>query len=325
MSRTRLEPVPGEPAAVATMETVARGDRRRGTDEVTARDDRGQDTGEGTTDQRALVIADYHAGIETGLRLERGVDVPSRGPERRDRLLELLERTGTSSLVVLGDLMHAIGDPGGAERGELEVLFESLPANTTVTLVRGNHDGAIESWLGDGSGFDPTVGHAASTTAKTPSGTTEDEGDGHIEATIGGTTVRITDGSGYRLGGLGCCHGHTWPAPAVLEADLVCLGHDHPCVRLEDEVGGARVERVWLRGRLDPAPFLERGGYEGVSWLEAPEAAPRVVVVPAFNNLAGGCWVNRDQSFLTPFLPDGLADGEAYLLDGTRLGAYESV
>jgi hypothetical protein len=31
------------------------------------------------------------------------------------------------------------------------------------------------------------------------------------------------------------------------------------------------------------------------------------------------------QSFLAPFLPDGLASAEAYLLDGTRLGDYRRV
>jgi len=108
---------------------------------------------------------------------------------------------------------------------------------------------------------------------------------------------------------------------------VVCLGHEHPCVRLEDEVGGSRVERAWLRGRLDPGPFRERPEYEEVSWLgDADETPPRVVVVPAFNDLVGGTWINvAGQSFLSPFLPAGLASGEAYLLDGTRLGPYESV
>ncbi|WP_255194273.1 metallophosphoesterase [Natronobeatus ordinarius] len=252
-----LEPVPDEPAAVATLD-----------------------------EGRALVIADYHAGYEAGLRYERGVEIPSRADERRERLLSLLERTRVDRLVVLGDLMHSIGEPGGAERGELEVLFESLPPALSVTLVKGNHDGAIETWL---------------------------EG------------VEIVPGSGVALDGLGVCHGHTWPAREVLEADVVCLGHEHPFVRLEDEVGGSHVEPVWVRGRLDPEPFAERTSDEGLPWLE-DGAPPRLVVVPAFNDLVGGTWVNvPGQEFLAPFLPEGLAEGEAYLLDGTRLGPYRSI
>lgn len=257
MARVRppiLEPVPGEPAATATLEG-----------------------------ERVLVIGDYHAGYEAGLRAERGVDVPSRATERRERLLTLLE-SGIDRLVVLGDLMHSIGGPGGAERGELEVLLESLPPDLEVTLVKGNHDGAIEEWL---------------------------------------PGLEVVPGDGVRLGPLGLCHGHTWPTREVLEADVVCLGHEHPCVRLEDEVGGSRVEPVWLRGQVDPEPFEERPEY-GELDLEAH--APGLVVVPAFNDLAGGTWVNvAGQSFLSPFLPDGLRSGEAYLLDGTRLGPYRDV
>ncbi|MFA9416426.1 metallophosphoesterase [Natrinema sp. HArc-T2] len=262
----RVEPVPDEPAATATI-----------------------------GGERALLVADYHAGYEAGLRYDRGVDVPSHAPDRRERLLALCERTRPDRLVILGDLMHSIGEPGGAERGELEVLFESLPATLAVTVVKGNHDGRIETWLDESDDID--------------------------------ATVDIVSGKGVALGAVGVCHGHTWPDPAVLESEVVCLGHEHPCVRLTDAVGGSRVERAWLRGKLEPAPFHERPEYEGIAWLEQPdESPPRVVVMPAFNDLVGGTWTNvAGQSFLSPFLPAGLADGEAYLLDGTRLGAYESV
>ncbi|RQH00405.1 metallophosphoesterase [Natrarchaeobius oligotrophus] len=256
----RVEPIPGEPAATASADG-----------------------------QVLLLIADYHAGYEAGLRYERGVDVPSRAPERRERLLALVDRTEPDRLIVLGDLMHSIGDPGGAERGELEVLFESLAVD--VTVAKGNHDGLIETWLGD----------------------------------VDGAAVTVTSGEGTAIGRLGICHGHTWPAPAVLESDVVCVGHEHPCVRLEDDVGGSRVERAWLRGRIDPAPFRDRTGYGDLAWLEGCRP-PRLIVFPAFNDLVGGTWVNvPGQSFLSPFVPDGLADGQAYLLDGTRLGPYDSV
>jgi metallophosphoesterase superfamily enzyme len=101
-----------------------------------------------------------------------------------------------------------------------------------------------------------------------------------------------------------------------LRANVVCVGHEHPVVRLEDDVGGRRVERVWLRGRLAPEPFEafveDDLGIDG-----------ELVVFPGFNDLSGGTWVNvRGQEFLAPFLPEGLTDGQAYLLDGTRLGEY---
>ncbi len=243
---------------------------------------------------RLLVVSDYHAGIEAGLRRERGVEVPSRAQNRREQLLSLLERTAPDRLVICGDFMHAIADPGGAERGELEVLCESVAERRpelTVTLVKGNHDGAIESWL---------------------------------EETA--LEITVVPGDGIRCGPLGLCHGHRWPTRAVLEADLVCLGHEHPSVKLEDEVGGRRVERVWMRGRLAPEPFRGRPEYEGLEWLTGVEPAPQLVVMPAFNDLSGGTWVNvPGQNFLAPFFPAGIAEADAYLLDGTRLGPYQSL
>ena len=244
--------------------------------------------------ERVLALADYHAGLEAALRAEEGVGAESRAEQRRETVLSAVAETDPDRLVVLGDFMHSIGGPGDAERGEIEVLLESL--SVPVTVVRGNHDGAIDDW-------------------------------------IAGATV--TDARGVRIGAVGFAHGHTWPAPEVVAADAVCVGHEHPCVRLTDDVGGSRVERVWLRGHLDRTPFEERG----YDWPDAgagerdageregtpPGARASLVVFPAFNDLSGGTRVNVEREFLCPFFPAGLADVEAYLLDGTRLGPYDRV
>lgn len=250
-----VEPVTGEPAAVADL-----------------------------PGERALVVADYHAGIEVGLRRE-GVELSSHADERLATLMTLLDRTTPDRLILLGDLGHAIGDPWYTERDEIEALLTSVRDRVPITLVKGNHDGDVESLVRDL-----------------------------------GIEIEITSTHGARLGDLGVVHGHTWPSPEVLRAEVVCVGHEHPEVRLVDEVGGRRLERVWLRGPLNPAPFRE--------FHDAPRLAidGELVVFPAFNQLSGGTWVNvPEQDFLAPFLPAGLDGGEAYLLDGTRLGPYFEV
>ena len=245
-----VEPVPDEPAA--TVET-------------------------GT--ERLLVIADVHAGIETVLRTE-GVELAGRSRERRARIQTLVDRTGPDRVVVLGDLVHAIGTPWDEEHDEIEALLDAL--SVPVVLVRGNHDGEIESVLADHD-------------------------------------VTVTDSGGLRTGSVGFAHGHTWPAPDVLAAETLCLGHEHPMVRLVDDVGGSSHERAWLRGELDPTPFHDQ-------YDDKIAVGEQVVVFPAFNDLSGGTRVNvAEQEFLSPFLPDALPDGDAYLLDGTRLGSYRSV
>ncbi|MFA1610721.1 metallophosphoesterase [Halobellus rubicundus] len=260
-SGSLVEPIPGEPAARARLDG-----------------------------ETALVVSDYHAGIEVGLRYERGVELDSNADLRRIRLLGLLDRVDPDRVVVLGDLGHRIGSADGAESEELADLFDAL-GDRPVTLVRGNHDAGLESELAD----------------------------------VGGERVTVTGPEGVRLGRVGFVHGHTWPSREVVESDVVCVGHEHPAVRLEDEVGGGRKERAWLRGPLRPEPFAE---HLGVAVDEFDWRGPELIVFPAFNDRSGGTWVNVEgQGFLSPFLPRALvaADADVYLLDGTRLGPYRTV
>ena len=260
----RVEPVVGEPAAVADLGA-----------------------------ERALLVADVHAGIEIGLRYERGVELDSRADERRERLCALIRETDADRLVVLGDLAHRIAAPEGDEREELETLIRAVTDRVPMTLVEGNHDaGVAEAFAADLDVIEPAGG------------------------------VLGANSGDERGGAVGVVHGHTWPAPALLDADVVCMGHEHPQVRLEDPVGGSRVERAWLRGRVDPTAFVEGADPDATAVDDPPE----LVIFPAFNERSGGTWVNVEgQSFLAPFLPDALPAGDAYLLDGTRLGEYREV
>ncbi|WP_200530422.1 metallophosphoesterase [Halorubrum sp. LN27] len=261
-----VEPVVGEPAAVADLE-----------------------------DERALLVADVHAGIEVGLRYERGVELDSRADERRERLCALIAETDADRLVVLGDLAHRIAAPEGDEREELVELIRAVTDRVPMTLVEGNHDAGVAEAFAENL---DVIG----------------AGGGILGANGGDSSTADA--------GVGVLHGHTWPEPDLLDADVICMGHEHPQVRLEDAVGGSRVERAWLRGTLDPAAFVEGGDADPGSVADPPE----LVVFPAFNERSGGTWVNVDgQSFLAPFLPDALPAGDAYLLDGTRLGDYRRV
>ena len=257
MGRPAVEPIPGAPAATLDL-----------------------------GGERALAVADYHAGIEVGLRYERGVELDSNADGRRRRLLDLVDRTDADRVVVLGDLVHRIAEPDGAEAEEVRDLLDALDARgVPLTLATGNHDGGV--------------------------------------ADVFPARIDLLPADGARIGEVGLVHGHTWPGSEALSGSMLCMGHEHPSVRLTDEVGGSRVERAWLRGPLRREPFLDALGEDAdeLSWNE-----PELVVFPAFNERSGGTWINVEgESFLSPFLPDALADGDAYLTDGTRLGPYRDV
>jgi metallophosphoesterase superfamily enzyme len=239
-------------------------------------------------DGNALVVADYHAGIEAGLRYERGVELESNADLRRIRLLGLLDRVEVDRLIVLGDLGYRVGAAEGPEADELDELVTAVTDRVPMTLVPGNHDGGVGERFGDTDRF----------------------------------SCAATDG--LRLGRVGFAHGHTWPSRETLAGEVLCIGHEHPAVRLQDSVGGGRTERAWLRGPLRPDPFAEQWSADvaDVEWHD-----PELVVFPAFNDRSGGTCLNFERTFLAPFLPAGIVEErtDAYLLDGTRLGPYRSV
>jgi len=244
-------------------------------------------------DELAVAIADYHAGIEAGLRYERGVELESNADRRLDRVCSLLERTGADRLIVLGDLGHRIGEPTGAEKEELDTFFDTVLERVSLTLAVGNHDGGLVAE------YDSRPG------------------------------VTIIDSAGGLVGdrSVGVLHGHTWPDPSLSKAEIICMGHEHPSVQLQDTVGGTRVEKVWLRGTFDRTTLFDNPkGACGADQAITAFGSVELVVFPVFNERSGGTWINVEgQAFLSPFLPDALSEGHAYLLDGTRLGAYQQV
>lgn len=202
-----------------------------------------------------------------------GLEIDSRASTRRDRLVNLIQTHGADHVIILGDIGHWIGEPIGLELEEITSLIDAIHEIASLTIVKGNHDGKLENAI----------------------------------------DIDIAPSRGLRLGDLGLIHGHTHPAPDVLSAPFVCSGHEHVQIRLEDDVGGTRIERGWLRGQLDPDGFT--------AYDNPDEFTGELVVFPAFNDLVGGTYVNLpDQEFLSPFLPDGLLNPDTYLLDGTHLG-----
>ncbi|PNW30649.1 UNVERIFIED_CONTAM: hypothetical protein BEN50_20290 [Euhalothece sp. KZN 001] len=257
VTRPQIQPIQGEPAALVTTPTA-----------------------------RLVVVADIHAGIESALRYERGVELPSAATSRRRRLLGYCLDADPDGVVLLGDVGHSIAAPRGAESDELVALLTVLASRWPVTVTPGNHDGDLSAWLADTAAIDPEV--RSSITVSPPDGT-------------------VIDGVGF-------LHGHTWPHPSVVAQPLICAAHEHPAVRLADSVGGSIRSRAWLRATVDRAALTEGDDVDGTT---------RLVVFPAFNSRSGSTWLSdRPEQLLSPYLPAVLEAGEVrtYLLDGTDLG-----
>ncbi|HLF24228.1 MAG TPA: metallophosphoesterase, partial [Burkholderiales bacterium] len=91
-------------------------------------------------DDTAVLIGDLHIGLEVELEKD-GLRLPSQTAQMAQRVVGLLERTGASRLVILGDLKHTIPFATAREAVDLRRFFERISAK--VDLVPGNHDAAL--------------------------------------------------------------------------------------------------------------------------------------------------------------------------------------
>ncbi|MGA3021228.1 MAG: metallophosphoesterase [Thermoplasmata archaeon] len=137
--------------------------------------------------------------------------------------------------------------------------------------------------------------------------------------------VLVHPATGVVRGEVGIFHGHRWPSNKVLRARRLVAGHLHPGFRLaptaEDPEG---KRRCWVRVERVPS-----GAKASRRRRHIEPQAREVVILPAFNPIAGTEALNRERpargrSFLyRRFLADGVA--RAYLLDGTDLGVLTTL
>ncbi len=100
--------------------------------------------------RRYLVIADIHLGITYDLEY-KGVNLPNQKEDILEHILRLKKKTRTRSLIVIGDLKHALPGTPHEERKDVREFLEALRKEfKEIILVKGNHDTLIEEivpWL----------------------------------------------------------------------------------------------------------------------------------------------------------------------------------
>ncbi len=252
--------------------------------------------------ERILIVADLHIGLEYELS-KAGVNIPFQTERIQGELLALCKEYKPDRLVIAGDVKHGVPVTSFQEKRELPTLFEVLLTEVPrIDVTRGNHDGNIQDLA------------------------TKD--------------VEIHSSKGIILGDdykIAIFHGHAWPRPKALEADLLVAGHNHPTVLLRTPLGIRMTQRAWVKGVAEPGrlakAFLEQDAvkYEGDpvaafnEHYKAEIGCPEMILMPTFNDLLGGLPVNGEapQSLLGPMLRRNAIktdDFEVYLLDGTYLG-----
>jgi len=253
--------------------------------------------------QRILMASDLHIGLEHELS-KMGINLPNQAERILGELLSLVEEHKPNRVVLLGDIKHAVPITSFQERREIPRFFSRLLEEVeAVDVVRGNHDANLQQLLPEGVAIHPSRG-------------------------------LLLDEDGYKVAVI---HGHAWPYPKLLTADLLLMGHNHPTVLLRTPSGVRLSQRVWVKGRCDGSKLAEAYlNQMGVKAVGDPREVfkerlgfevgdPEMILFPAFNDLLGGLPINAEspKSLLGPLLRTGavdIEDFEVYLLDGTYLG-----
>jgi putative SbcD/Mre11-related phosphoesterase len=253
-------------------------------------------------EERLLLVTDLHLGIEYELA-KMGINIPYQTERFLEELLALVREHRPDRLLLLGDIKHGVPITSFQEKREIPRFFTMLQEEVEkIDVIRGNHDGNIQNLVPEEIEIHPSRG--------------------------------LILGEEFKVAAL---HGHAWPYPRLLEADLIVMGHNHPAVQLNTPLGVRITRRVWVRGRTDrrrlAEAFLEQAGVkpeddpleEFVERFEAEVNDSQVVIMPTFNDLMGGLPVNAEtpKSLLGPLFRTGaieVEDFDVYLLDGTFLG-----
>ena len=253
-------------------------------------------------EERLLLATDFHLGIEYELA-KMGINIPYQTDRFLGELLALVREHSPDRLLLLGDIKHGVPITSFQEKREIPRFLAALQEEVEkIDLIRGNHDANIQNLVPEEIEIHPSKG--------------------------------LILGDEFKVAAL---HGHAWPYPRLLEADLIVMGHNHPAVQLNTPLGVRITRRVWVRGKADKRrlaeAFLEQAGVKSEDdplgefgeRFNAEVNDSQVVIMPTFNDLMGGLPVNAEtpKSLLGPLFRTGaieVEDFDVYLLDGTFLG-----
>jgi putative SbcD/Mre11-related phosphoesterase len=249
----------------------------------------------------ALVIADIHLGYEALVLEKKGVDFPSQRQSMLSRIESLVERYGINEIYLIGDIKHSIPVDRMVNWREIPEFMESISKLGKVTVVPGNHDGEIEALFPRNVELSDVRG-------------------------------RVLNIESQRIGLL---HGHAWPSSEVLDCQIMVIGHNHPTVRRLKDVSSPEIGRpdrirssivvpVALTTQLDKNCVRRAQGQ-----LELDDGTCSLVVLPSFNELLTGVYINRPKARLQgPLFDNGCADlkdSDVYSADGIYLGPVEDL
>jgi len=226
--------------------------------------------------------------------------------ERDREMLYRLEAEKMRHVTKRRERRAEILDMVPSEEEAVNVVLEELSGFLEkVDIVKGNHDGRLERMVDPALGDFVTVHKAEGFLYKISDNFKYGERES-AEEKDGEMGNRNFDSVGF-------FHGHKWPHPEVVAAQLIVIGHTHYSFLFEDKIGARVIEPIWVRG-MPTEKMRER--YPVIPW--------EFVLMPSFNPLLSTKPINsKHPKLYGPLLRNGylnIQEAGIYLFDGTALG-----
>lgn len=245
----------------------------------------------------ALIISDLHLGIEDEISEERGIHFPLQDTSIIHRIELLVSKYELSKLYIIGDVKHTILTDIPYNWEIIPEFMNRLTEIAQTTIIPGNHDGDLASLLP--------------------------------------RDVELADVHGIVLGSgnnrVGLFHGHSWPAPELLDTSRIIGGHSHPAVSRFRVVSKPEIGRGDRRRYAGSVPVVlssklsKNCARRHLGMLEIPDDDTAILTtLPSFNQLISGIAVNSPRSeFQGPLFENScvdVLDSEIFSTDGIYLG-----
>ncbi|MFQ5832772.1 MAG: metallophosphoesterase [Candidatus Thorarchaeota archaeon] len=255
-----------------------------------------------TESQTALLLSDLHLGFEHELYEKKGVAFPAQHTSIFNRVASLVENHSINEIYVIGDVKHTIATDSRFNWQSIPDFMTAISQLCPTYVIPGNHDGNLLPLLP--------------------------------------RNVTVTDVRGVLVGeyddAVGIIHGHAWPSPEVLMANMLVVGHNHPTLRNVRVVDAPEIDRADKRKFAGVIPVAIRSKLDkncvrqAIGVLEIPDNPEGVIVtLPSFNELFSGVQVNTPKTdFLGPIFENHCADlqsSEVFSITGVYLGTVESL
>ena len=163
--------------------------------------------------KHTLIVGDTHFGMEYKLK-RKGIFDDQFSIRLLQKLEELVRQYKVKRIIFLGDVKEDITYLDDKTKKVLTQLGELCD----ITIVKGNHDGGIEEFLG----------------------------------------AEVHGADGFLFENLGLLHGHSWPKKELMHADYLIMGHQHPMIGFTDKLGKKHSELVWLVADPDVDKIKEK-------------------------------------------------------------------